>query len=163
MNNDIPILHRREIEARVIKPIYEEMVEAFGEEAAHVVLSRAIEGDAIAHGKNYAESQVGDNDIAGFVKLFKLWTAEDALTIDILEQTDQSLNFNVTRCRYAEMYRDMGISELGSVLSCGRDGNFCKGYNPCLMLDRSQTIMRGASCCDFRYRLVDEDATSTES
>ena len=163
MNNDIPILHRREIEARVIKPIYEEMVEAFGEEAAHVVLRRAIEGDAIAHGKNYAESQVGDKDIASFAKLFKLGTAEDALTIDILEETDQSLNFNVTRWRYAEMYRDMGISELGSVLSCGRDGNFCKGYNPCLMLERSQTIMRGASCCDFRYRLVDEAATSTES
>ena len=31
MNSDIPILHRREIEARVIQPIYNEMVEAFGE------------------------------------------------------------------------------------------------------------------------------------
>jgi hypothetical protein len=92
-----------------------------------------------------------------------LWTAEDALTIDILEQTEQSLDFNVTRCRYAEMYRDMGISELGSVLSCDRDGNFCKGYNPRLTLERTQTIMRGASCCDFRYRLANEDATSTES
>ena len=163
MNNDMPILRRREIEARVIKPIYEEMVEAFGEKAAHGVLSRAIKGDAIAHGKNCAESQVGDNDIASFAGLFKLWTAEDALTIDILEKTEQSFDFNVTRCRYAEMYRDMGISELGSVLSCDRDGNFCKGYNPRLTLERTQTIMRGASCCDFRYRLVDEDATSTES
>ena len=83
-------------------------------------------------------------------------TAEDALEVDVLEQTNSRFNFNVTRCRYAEMYRDMGISELGSVLSCGRDGNFCAGFNPRLKLDRSQTIMRGAGCCDFRYSLVEE-------
>ena len=162
MNNDMPILRRREIEARVIKPIYEEMVEAFGEEAAHVVLSRAIKGDAIAHGKNCAESQVGDNDIASFAGLFKLWTAEEALTIDLLEETNHVLSFNVTRCRYAEMYDKMGISEIGTVLSCGRDGNFCKGYNTDLTLERSQTIMRGASFCDFRYQLIDNEENFIE-
>ncbi|MBD86767.1 MAG: 2-amino-thiazoline-4-carboxylic acid hydrolase [Rhodospirillaceae bacterium] len=156
MHDEIPILQRRKIEARVIKPIYEEMVAELGEEAARSILSRAIKRDAISHGKNCAASQDGANDIAGFVKLFELWTAEDALEVDVLEQTNSRFNFNVTRCRYAEMYRDMGISELGSVLSCGRDGHFCAGFNPRLKLDRSQTIMRGAGCCDFRYSLVEE-------
>jgi len=156
MHDEIPILQRRKIEARVIKPIYEEMVAELGEEAARSILSRAIKRDAISHGKNCAESQNGENDIAGFVKLFELWTAEDALEVEVLEQTNSHFNFNVTRCRYAEMYRDMGISELGSVLSCGRDGHFCAGFNPRLKLDRSQTIMRGAGCCDFRYSLVEE-------
>ena len=162
MNSDIPILHRREIEARVIQPIYKEMVEAFGEKTALEVLSRAIASDAIAHGKNCAETQEGKNDIAGFVELFKLWTAEEALTINLLEETNHVLSFNVTRCRYAEMYDKMGISEIGAVLSCGRDGNFCKGYNPDLTLERSQTIMRGASFCDFRYQLIDEEEDFTE-
>ena len=161
MNSDIPILHRREIEARVIQPIYKEMVEAFGKKAALEVLSRPA-SDAIAHGKNCAETQEGKNDIAGFVELFKLWTAEEALTIDLLEETNHVLSFNVTRCRYAEMYDKMGISEIGAVLSCGRDGNFCKGYNPDLTLERSQTIMRGASFCDFRYQLIDKDENFTE-
>ena len=156
MHDEIPILQRRKIEARVIKPIYEEMVAELGEEAARSILTRAIKRDAISHGKNCAASQDGENDIAGFVKLFELWTAEDALGVDVLEQTNSRFNFNVTRCQYAEMYRDMGISELGSVLSCGRDGHFCAGFNPRLKLDRSQTIMRGAGCCDFRYSLVEE-------
>ena len=124
MNSDIPILHRREIEARVIQPIYKEMVEAFGEKTALEVLSRAIASDDIAHGKICAETQEGKNDIAGFVELFKLWTAEEALTIDLLEETNHVLSFNVTRCRYAEMYDKMEILEIGTVLSCGRDGNF---------------------------------------
>ena len=28
----------------------------------------------------------------------------------------------------------------------------CEGYDPNLKLDRSQTIMQGASHCNFRYR-----------
>ena len=32
------------------------------------------------------------------------------------------------------------------------DGAFCEGYDPRLKLERTQTIMQGASHCDFRYR-----------
>ena len=156
MPDEIPILQRREIEARVIKPIYEEMKLELGEEVARDLLSRAIKRNAIAHGETSAESQNGRNDMAGFVKLFELWTAEDALKVDILEQTDSNFDFNVTRCRYAEMYRNMGIPELGSILSCGRDGHFCAGFNPRLTLERTQTIMGGARHCDFRYSFPDE-------
>jgi hypothetical protein len=31
------------------------------------------------------------------------------------------------------------------------DGAFCKGYDPKLKLERTQTIMQGASHCDFKY------------
>jgi hypothetical protein len=39
------------------------------------------------------------------------------------------------------------------VLSCNRDATFCEGYDPRIKLTRTQTIMGGASHCDFRYRL----------
>jgi hypothetical protein len=51
------------------------------------------------------------------------------------------------------MYRALGIPELGSVLSCGRDFALGEGFNPNLTLTRTQTIMEGAPFCDFRYRL----------
>ena len=66
---------------------------------------------------------------------------------------DTAYDFDVTRCRYAEMYRALGIPELGAVLSCGRDFALGAGFNPDLKLTRSQTIMDGAPRCDFRYRL----------
>ena len=157
MNPEIPIIKRREIEARVIKPIFEEMVTKLGREAAISILESAIRRDAIAHGKSSGSSNMEQNDMSAFVKLYELWTAEDALEIDVIEQTDQSFKFNVTGCLYAKMYRNMGISDLGSVLSCGRDKHFCGGFNPNLQLERTQTIMRGADFCDFRYSLPKDD------
>jgi hypothetical protein len=68
------------------------------------------------------------------------------------EQTDERLSFDVTRCRYAEMYRALGIPELGAVLSCNRDAALIEGFNPAVTLTRTGTIMQGAACCDFRYR-----------
>jgi len=76
--------------------------------------------------------------------------------VDVKEQTETSYVFNVTRCKYAEMYRDMGLGEIGHLLSCQRDATFCEGYDKRMRLKRTQTIMQGASHCDFHYTLEDE-------
>lgn len=64
----------------------------------------------------------------------------------------------VTRCRYAEMYRALGIPELGETLSCSRDAALIEGFNPEVEFTRSQTIMQGAACCDFRYSEAEHNA-----
>ena len=69
----------------------------------------------------------------------------------MLEQSDQRFSFNVTRCRYAELYRGLGIPELGAVLSCNRDFSLIEGFNSQVTLTRTQTIMEGAPFCDFRF------------
>jgi hypothetical protein len=74
------------------------------------------------------------------------------LTIEVVNDAPGVLEFNVKRCRYAETYRAMGLGEIGDILSCNRDGAFCEGYDPRIKLTRTQTIMSGASHCDFRYR-----------
>lgn len=151
--DDLPILVRRRIEASVIKPIYEEMVAALGEDQARAILAKAIIKDAVSHGRSYADRQDEPNDLEGFAALLPQWQQHDALEIDFLEQSDGQLDFNVTRCRYAEMYREMGLAHIGDILSCGRDGSFCTGYNPDIELTRNQTIMQGKSHCDFRYKM----------
>ncbi len=155
--DDLPILSRRRIEANVIRPIYEEMSAALGPEQAQAILQRAIVRNAVDHGRAHAARQTVANDLAGFAALLPQWQADDALNIDILEQDDEHFAFNVTRCRYAEMYRDMGLEDIGAILSCGRDGAFCTGYNPRIKLTRTQTIMSGADHCDFRYRLTPDE------
>ena len=157
MDPKLPIIKRREIEARVIKPIFEEMVTQFGKEAALSILENAIRRDAITQGTAAALNDPKENDIAAFVKLYELWTADDALEMDVLEITETSFDFNITECQYARMYKKLGIPELGSILSCGRDEHFCGGFNPQLQLQRGQTIMKGAKFCDFRYRLDKND------
>jgi hypothetical protein len=150
---DLPIIHLRRIEANIVKPIYEELVRELGEARARAILGRAIERNAVEQGRSFAAREDVNTDIAGFLALLPNWQKEDALEIEVLGQDETHLDFNVTRCRYAEMYREMGLAEIGDLLSCGRDGAFCTGFNPDLKLTRRQTIMRGASHCDFRYRL----------
>jgi hypothetical protein len=79
------------------------------------------------------------------------WRKNNALEIEILELNEEHYDFNVTRCRYAEMYRSLGLGELGAVLSCNRDYSLVEGFNPEIKLERAQTIMKGAPCCTFRY------------
>jgi len=157
MVKDLPIIHLRRIEANIVKPIYEELVEELGVEQARGILGRAIRRDAIAQGQAMADTLDGAADIDGFASLLPLWQKEDALEIEVLEQDAERFHFNVRRCRYAEMYREMGLQEIGDLLSCGRDGAMCEGFNPDLKMARSQTIMQGASHCDFRFRLDEGD------
>lgn len=148
--SDMPILTQRRIEAGFAKGVYEEMKAELGEETAKRILSRAVIAMAKATAAEMAKAQDG---LDGFRAVFPRWTAEDALRIDVLKSTATEFDFNVTKCRYAEMYREMGLAELGAVLSCNRDGAFCEGFDNRLKLTRTQTIMGGADHCDFRYRL----------
>lgn len=149
---DLPILEQRRIEANIIKPIYAEMVRRLGREQAREILSAAITADSVSHGQAYAQAETGDATLESFHRLLPQWKADGALEVDMLRETGTEVHYNVTRCKYAEMYKGMGLAEIGHILSCGRDGTFCTGYNPNIKLDRTQTIMQGAGHCDFRYR-----------
>ncbi|HJQ60480.1 MAG TPA: L-2-amino-thiazoline-4-carboxylic acid hydrolase [Vineibacter sp.] len=151
------ILERRRIEAEIIKPIYEEMQSAFGEAAAKGLIERAIKKAAIEAGRQFAAQAPGGPSLAAFAGIMPLWTQGDALGIEPVRQDEQHLEFNVTRCRYAEMYRAMGLGDIGHLLSCNRDGTFIEGYDSRISMQRTQTIMQGASHCDFRYRTVAEE------
>src|SRR5271165_6165595 len=154
---DLGILARRKIEAALIAPIYEEMRAAFGEEKAREVLRKAIRRAAVAAGAEMAAKAPAGPSLETFKAIQHLWTRDDALTIDVLADGPGVFDFNVTRCRYAETYRAMGLGAIGGILSCDRDGAFCEGYSSGIALTRTQTIMGGASFCDFRYREGAED------
>jgi L-2-amino-thiazoline-4-carboxylic acid hydrolase len=152
MMDQMPILTRRRIEAAFAKGVYEEMKAELGEEQARRILSNAVVKMAKSAAADLAEQAPdGRTDLDHFRSILSLWTAEDALRIDVVKSTETEFHFNVTRCRYAEMYRSLGLGDLGGVLSCNRDGAFCEGYDSRLKLERTQTLMQGAPYCDFRY------------
>ncbi len=147
------ILARRRIEAAVVAPIYDEMLKALGEAKAREILSAAIRRAAVAAGAEMAGQVPGGADLESFKSILRLWTQDDALEIEVLADAPGVLDFNVKRCRYAETYRAMGLGPIGDLLSCSRDGAFREGYDKRMALTRTQTIMGGASHCDFRYRI----------
>jgi hypothetical protein len=115
--DDLGILARRKIEAGVIAPIYDEMRAAFGEERAREVLRRAIRRAAVAAGAEMAAKAPGGASLESFKSVWPLWTRDDALTIEVLADRPGVFDFNVTRYRYAETYRAMGLGGIGDILS----------------------------------------------
>lgn len=155
LTQQIGVLTRREVEARILAPMIDALGEKFGREEVVEIVKREVIKIAQTQGAELAESMGGDGSDA-FVDSLKYWTQDDALHLDILEHSEEVLHFNVTRCRYAELYKSLGIPELGAVFSCNRDFALIDGFNKDASLERTQTIMQGASHCDFRYRFPDK-------
>jgi hypothetical protein len=146
-----PMLERRRIEAEILKHVYDTLKESQGPEAAARVIAESVRRSSIDQGRAMAALSSGKTSLKTFEDLQPAWTTGGTLEVEVREKTEDTFAFDVVRCRYAEMYRDMGLDEIGHLLSCQRDGTFCEGYDPRLKLARTQTIMQGAVFCDFRY------------
>ena len=162
------LLQQRGIEAEVLIPFIRRLETEMGVERAHAIAREVIEEIARQQGRHVSEA-LGRSDIEGFTHVKDSWGgAGGDLAIETLRQDGERLDFNVVGCRFAEMYRAMGASDLGFLLSCSRDFSLSEGYSDALHLERTQTIMQGAAFCDFRYRLarqpdVSEDAPAEPS
>ena len=149
LTKKIGVLMRRETEVRILIPFLQGLYEEFGKEKILNVLEKTIKEIAETQGEELSKEY--GNNVDAFLDTLKFWTKDGALEIDILEKSESKLSFNVTRCKYAEMYNALGINDLGAVLSCNRDASLIKGFNPNASLDRKKTIMSGSKSCTFRY------------
>ena len=154
MTNVQPVGHlqRRKIEGRVLVPLIAACREKFGVEATRELVTAFIEKESAADGVKSAE-RFG-NDMAGLRRIAEeVWGGPGGgIELQVLEESRDRFDFNVTRCRYAELYKEWGLSDLGFQLQCSRDHAMLQGFNGEFELERAQTIMQGASCCDFRFR-----------
>jgi hypothetical protein len=148
--NEIGVLRRREIEARIVAPLLEALGQEFGRERVLAIAREVVIGIAREQGAQLRASAGGDS-LHHFAGSTEAWKKDGALEMEVLELNDTHYSFNVTRCRYAEMYRALGIPELGALLSCNRDFSLVEGFDPEISLTRTQTLMQGAPCCDFRF------------
>lgn len=161
LNDAIGVLTRREVEARILKPFVEALGERFGDEAVREVLAETVKRSAREIGEQM-RGRTDSDDLHAFASQWEPWFRGGALEIDELERTDETWHFNVTRCRYAELYRSLGLAELGATLSCNRDAALIEGFSDGVTLERTQTMMEGSSHCDFRYQRTPHAAASGE-
>ena len=152
---DISLIAQREIEARLASALIDGYAKALGRQKALANAGRTIRHLACQAGQTLGRQSNTRTliDLAEVVKT--IWAREGALTIDFLNVTPVELCFNVTRCRYAELYTRMDLMDMGYYLSCRRDAAFAEGFNPDIRMARTQTIMQGAAFCDFRFYQAD--------
>ncbi len=153
--NQISLLQQREIEIKVIAPLIRAFAEEFGKERTYGIVRKVIESLALSAGE--AASAANGAGLASLQKnCIKNWNTDGALNMKQIEETDGVLRFDVTRCRFAEIYRELGYGDIGELVSCDRDIAFIKGFDPCIEFTRTKTIMGGADRCDFCYTAKEE-------
>lgn len=146
-------IDRRRIEAQMALRMYHALAKELGAPKALEIIGSVASSDAREQGHAFA-AKAPDNKprLAHFATVMDLWRAGGALDFKDVRLTDDQWSFTVTRCGYAEMYRDMGLpTELAYNLSCIRDGHLAAGYSRRLRLDRPQTIVQGHTACVFRF------------
>ncbi len=161
--SSVPLILRREIEARYFHALLPHLCADFGEQAVRKSLTRAIREEACTQGRHLCEN-APSNGCKTFRKVVAEWNRGGSLELRMIEESPQRLAFHVSRCAFAEMYRRLGLEEWGFILSCQRDFSFLEGFNPEARLLRPHTLMEGHGFCDFDYRFPpitkEEDATS---
>jgi hypothetical protein len=156
--DSMSVLDRRRIEAMVLGPVIRAFQGEFGEERTNGIVRGVMEGIAREQGRELAE-RVGDDGLESMSASKGAWRRNNALETEELAGDAHRYEFNVTRCRYAEMYQEIGYGDLGALLSCARDFAFSEGFNPNIVLERRHTIMSGDPICDFRYRVGPSDGS----
>jgi len=148
----IPVIEQAKIQAQVLVPLVKALQAELGEERANALVRKAL-GDVYRRlGEQWWRTKesrhVGDNMASAFAS----WAKGDALDYRVRAQSQDTYEIDVTGCRYAQFYKELGAPELGFLLVCSADFVFAEGFGPDIKLMRTQTIMQGASHCDFRYK-----------
>jgi hypothetical protein len=149
---DIPVIERAKIQAQVLVPLVKALRAELGEERANAIVRKALGEVYRRLGEQWCRANrsghLADNVASAFVSFAK----SGALEYSVRTQSQDTYEFDVTGCRYAQFYKELGEPELGFLLVCSSDFPFAEGLGSDIKLTRTQTIMQGASHCDFRYR-----------
>lgn len=151
---DLTLFERRLLEAEAVVPVVRAFAKVVGEDKAKEVLRKVNEEKSREAGKLTAQ-RLGSNSLKAIAEDMATWGQDGSLEEEVIEESENSYTFNVTRCRFTEEYERMGFRDLGFCLSCCRDLTFMEGYNPKIKLRRTQTIMEGGTHCDFHYYVED--------
>jgi hypothetical protein len=152
----ISVIQQAKIQAQVLVPLVKALQAELGEEQANGLVRRALGDIYRRYGEEFWRSKNEKNLGEIMASAFATYGSEDALDYSVTEQSPDAFAFDVTGCRYAEFYKELGEPELGFLLVCSADFSVAEGFGPDIKLTRTQTIMQGASHCDFRYTRLTE-------
>lgn len=150
---DIPLIEQVKIQAQVLVPLVKALQAELGEERANAIVRKALGDLYRKYGEKWWRTQGARNLGEKIASAFEMFAAGGALEYEVVKKTPNAFELNVTQCRYAEFYKKIGAPELGFLLTCSADFSHAEGFGADVQLTRTQTIMQGASHCDFRYML----------
>jgi len=152
---NVSLLDKTRIQAQVLVPVLRALRAELGKDKADAIVKQALRdwskqlfaaiGDGIEGSprRKWATMRSALNEVSA-----------REVEFEILRHDSEALEFDVTRCRFAEFFRALGEPELGSLLICETDFDVASAGEGEVRLERAQTIMRGAPSCTFRYKFA---------
>ncbi len=122
---------------------------------AHEQVIKSLKELAFLEAKEIAEDMVkakGKNDLSFFKEIYNPSDPDlrDILTMEVIEDTEETYVVKVTECLWSEVFRSAGAADFGYAAVCS-DVLFTSLVNPQIGLDMKETLMQGYSCCMHRY------------
>ena len=148
----VSVIQQAKIQAEVLVPLVKALQAELGEERANALVRKALGDIYRRYGEAFWRAKNDKNLGEVMASAFATYASDDALDYKVVERSEDAFAIDVTACRYAEFYKALGEPELGFLLVCSADFSTAEGFDPDIRLTRTQTIMQGASHCDFRYR-----------
>ena len=148
----VPIIQQVKIQAQVLVPLVKALQAELGKERSNALVRKALGDIYRRYGEEFWRAKNEKNLGKIMASAFTTYAREDALDYRVREQSQDAFEIDVTGCRYAEFYKELGEPALGFLLVCSADFTMAEGFGPDIKLTRTQTIMQGASHCDFRYK-----------
>jgi hypothetical protein len=153
-SEDISTMDQVVIQAQVLLPLARALREEIGEPRTRELLSVAIEEASRARIRDQAE-QLEGSPLEKFQAMMDRSARVNGpqLELEVHEMKPELLQFDVKSCKYAELFQALGETEIGAMLLCAGDAYVAEVGGPAVEFSRSQTLMQGASHCDFCYRI----------
>ena len=149
---DVSVIEQVKIQAQVLVPLVKALQAELGEERANALVRKAMGDLYRRYGEEFRQRK-NEKDLGTLMaSAFATYALGEALDYRVIEQSPDAFEFDVTGCRYADFYKEMGEPDLGFLLVCSADFPTAEGVGPDIELTRTQTIMQGASHYDFRYK-----------
>ena len=152
---EVSLLDKTRIQAQVLVPVLRALRAELGKDKADVLVTQALRDwskqlfAAIGEGiegsprRKWATIQSVWGEVSG-----------REVEVEVLRQDKDALDIDVTHCRFADFFRELGEPELGALLICAADFDIAAAGEGEVSLERAQTLMQGAPSCTFRYRFA---------
>ena len=113
----IPVIEQAKIQAQVLVPLIKALQAELGDERANAIVRKAL-GDVFRRlGEQWWRAKkskhVGENMAMAFASFAK----GDAIDYSVRAQSQDTYEIDVTGCRYAQFYKELGEPELDSCWS----------------------------------------------
>lgn len=150
---EVSFLEQVKIQSRILVPLVKALRQEMGEQRANEFVKSVLGNLYREYGKAYWAKQEADSANKKLNTLWDMLAGGEALDYDVVSDTPTAFNLDIKRCGYAEFFKEFGEPELGFLFCCSSDVPMSEGFGSAVKLDVKQTIMQGASHCEFRYRL----------